>query len=167
MAARTARALARWTEGGRLPVVIDASSCAHGLAGVAPDGVEVIDSVAWAHEHLLPQLEVHHPAGRATVHPPCSTRHLGQAAMLETLARALSEEAEVPLTATCCGFAGDRGLLHPELTAAATRDEAADVAASSFDAHVCANRTCEIGLESATGQPYESAIQLLERATRA
>jgi D-lactate dehydrogenase len=166
MSARTARALARWTDGGKLPVVIDASSCAHGLGREAPDGVEVIDSVAWAHDHLLPRLEVRRPAGRTTVHPPCSTRHLGQTATLAALAAALSEEAEVPLTATCCGFAGDRGLLHPELTAAATREEAAQVTAQPYDAHVSANRTCEIGLEQATGRPYESAIQLLERATR-
>jgi D-lactate dehydrogenase len=167
MAARTARALARWTDGGRLPVVIDASSCSHGLTDLAPQGVEVIDSVVWAREHLLPRLEVRQPAARATIHPPCSTRHLGQAGPLAALTRALAEEVEVPLTTTCCGFAGDRGLLHPELTAAATRDEAAEVAQSSFDAYVSANRTCEIGLEQATGAPYESAIQLLERATRA
>jgi D-lactate dehydrogenase len=129
-------------------------------------GIEILDSVAWAHDRLLPHLKVHRTAGRTTVHPPCSTRHLGQAAMLQALAEAVSDEAIVPLTSTCCGFAGDRGLLHPELTAAATRDEAAEVATAPFDAHVSANRTCEIGLEQATGRPYESAIQLLERTTR-
>jgi D-lactate dehydrogenase len=166
MAARTAAALRRWTDDGKLPVVIDASSCAHGLAEDGPEGIEVLDSVVWAHDRLLPHLEVRRPAGRVTVHPSCSTRHLGQAATLESLARALAAEVVVPLTSTCCGFAGDRGLLHPELTAAATRDEAAEVAAAPFDAYLSANRTCEIGLEQATGQPYESAIQLLERATR-
>jgi D-lactate dehydrogenase len=166
MATRTAAALLRWTEGGKLPVVIDASSCSHGLADEGPEGVEILDAVAWAHDRLLPRLDVGRPAGRATVHPPCSTRHLGQAAMLESVARALAAEVVVPLTSTCCGFAGDRGLLHPELTAAATRDEAAEVAAAPFDAYLSANRTCEIGLEQTTGRPYESAIQLLERATR-
>jgi D-lactate dehydrogenase len=166
MAALTARALARWTDGGELPVVIDASSCSPGLAEHAPEGVEVVDAVAWAHDRLLPQLDIRRPVGRATVHPPCSTRHLGQAATLETVARALAEEVVVPLTTTCCGFAGDRGLLHPELTAAATRDETAEVEATAFDAYLSANRTCEIGLEQATGRPYESAIQLLERVTR-
>jgi D-lactate dehydrogenase len=166
MAARTTAALQRWTEGGELPVVIDASSCSHGLAEEGPEGVEILDSVAWAHDRLLPRLDVRRPAGRATVHPPCSTRHLGQAAMLESVARALAAEVVVPLTSTCCGFAGDRGLLHPELTAAATRDEAAEVAAAPFDAYLSANRTCEIGLEQGSGRPYESAIQLLERATR-
>ena len=72
----------------------------------------------------------------------------------------------VPATATCCGFAGDRGFLHPELTAAATAPEAAEVAEVDADAHLCANRTCEIGLSRATGESYESFVYLLERLSR-
>ena len=64
-------------------------------------------------------------------------------------------------------MAGDRGLLHPELTAAATADEAAELSSQSFDAYLSANRTCEIALEQATGRPYQSVVQLLEEATRA
>jgi D-lactate dehydrogenase len=71
------------------------------------------------------------------------------------------------VAATCCGFAGDRGLLHPELTAAATRDEAAELDGRRFDAHLCSNRTCEIGLQQATGADYASFVYLLEEATRA
>jgi D-lactate dehydrogenase len=64
-------------------------------------------------------------------------------------------------------MAGDRGLLRPELTESATRPQAEEIAAIDADAFISANRTCEIGLEQATGEPFESAIQLLERATRA
>jgi D-lactate dehydrogenase len=73
----------------------------------------------------------------------------------------------VPPSATCCGFAGDRGISHPELTEAATRDQASELAGRRFDAHLCSNRTCEIGLSRATGAPYESAVFLLERLSRA
>jgi D-lactate dehydrogenase len=72
----------------------------------------------------------------------------------------------VPTTSTCCGFAGDRGFLHPELAQAATRPQAAEVDSDRFDDHLSSNRTCEIGLERATGEPYESVILLLERLTR-
>ena len=73
----------------------------------------------------------------------------------------------VPIAATCCGFAGDRGLLHPELTAAATADEAAELAGREFDAHLCSNRTCEVGLQQATGDVWASFLYLLEERTRA
>ena len=71
------------------------------------------------------------------------------------------------MSATCCGFAGDRGMLHPELTAAATARRGRELAERGpFDAHLSTNRTCEIGLERATGEPYESVVFLLEELTR-
>ena len=48
-------------------------------------------------------------------------------AALEGIARACSDEVTVPLHAGCCGFAGDRGFLFPELTESATRREAAQI----------------------------------------
>jgi D-lactate dehydrogenase len=72
----------------------------------------------------------------------------------------------IPATATCCGMAGDRGLLHPELTVAATRPQAAEVDSGRFDDHVSSNRTCEIGLEQGTGQAYRSFVHLLDELTR-
>jgi D-lactate dehydrogenase len=156
--------------------VIDASSCAHGISSEVPEaldderrerlaGVRVLDAVTWANEHLLPRLEVRRRATSATVHPPCSARHLGLAGSLEALAFTLADDVVVPVAATCCGMAGDRGLLHPELTAAATADEADEVTARTFDAYLCSNRTCEIALEQSTGRPYSSVVQLLEEAT--
>ena len=166
-----------WSGEGALPIVIDAASCTHGIADPGPGALgeenaerlarlEILDSVAWAHDRLLPWLEVGEKVGAATVHPTCATRHLGLAPRLEALAGALAEEVFVAPSATCCGFAGDRGISHPELTAAATAPQAAELAGRHFDAHLCSNRTCEIGLERATGEPYESFLILLERLTR-
>ena len=166
-----------WSGGGALPIVVDATSCTSSIADPG-DGVlseynaeclgklEILDSVAWAHDRLLPWLEVGEKVGTATVHPTCATRHLGLTYRLEALAEALADDVFVPPTATCCGFAGDRGISHPELTAAATAPEAAEVSGRHFDAHLSSNRTCEIGLERATGEPYKSVILLLERLTR-
>jgi len=171
MTDKLAGALRRWSDGGRLPVVVDASSCTLGLIeGALPllgeDAPAVIDSVTWAHEELLPRLRVSHPLGRVVVHPPCSSRHLGTDVSLAAIARAIAGEVHVPITATCCGFAGDRGLLHPELPSAALADAAAELAGERFDAALCSNRTCEIGLQQATGEPYASFFYALEQATR-
>jgi D-lactate dehydrogenase len=166
-----------WSGEGALPIVIDAASCTGSIADPG-DGIlseenaerlgqmEILDSVAWAYDRLLPWLEVTEKVASATVHPTCATRHLGLAHRLAALAEALADDVYVPPTATCCGFAGDRGISHPELTAAATRPEASEVAGRSFDACLSSNRTCEIALERATGEPYESVIPLLERLTR-
>jgi len=172
MVASTAAAIDRWTDGGRLPLVIDATSCTLGLyEDVLPIIEEdrrpvLLDSIAWAHDELLPALDVRRTVGRVAVHPPCSSRHLGLAAKLEAVARSLADEVDVPASATCCGFAGDRGMLHPELPAAAIAPEAAELALTHHDASVCSNRTCEIGLQQSTGDAFASFVFLLEEATR-
>jgi D-lactate dehydrogenase len=166
-----------WSDEARLPVVIDAASCTQAVAdpgeGVLSEEsagrlaqLEIVDSVAWAHDRLLPRLEIAEKVGSATVHPTCATRHMGLAPRLRRLAAALAEDVHVAPSATCCGFAGDRGFSHPELTAAATAPQASELAGRRFDAHLSSNRTCEIGLSRATGAPYESVVILLERLTR-
>ncbi len=177
MARHTAEALWRWSDGGRLPVVTDASSCAHGLIqDVSPvldeeaqarfAGIEVLDSAVWAHDHLLPRLDVRERVASVAVHPTCSAGHMGIHAKLEGVMAALADEVVVPVGAGCCGMAGDRGLLHPELPESALRDEKASLGARKFDGHVCSNRTCEIGLQQVTGRPYASFVFMLERLTR-
>jgi D-lactate dehydrogenase len=182
MAAKTAASLWRWSDGGKLPVVIDASSCALGLRQeIAPclsdsererfAQIELLDSIEWAHDSLLPRLKVERKLARMVVHPTCATGQLGLAAKLETIAGALADDVLVPAATSCCGMAGDRGLLHPELPASALRDTAAELAAHEaegerVDAHVCSNRTCEIALQQVTGATYASFVLALERLTR-
>jgi D-lactate dehydrogenase len=166
MAGKVAAALERWTDGGRIPVVIDASSCAQGLIQDVESDVEVLDSIAWAHDRLLPALDVRRRVGTVAVHPSCSAGHLGLQPKLETLLAGLADEVFTPVGTTCCGMAGDRGLLHPELPASALRDAARDLEGRDLDACVCSNRTCEIGLQQVTGRPYASFVFLLEQATR-
>ena len=161
-------ALTDATDGGRLPVVVDASSCAEGLGVLTPEFtvVDVLDFVA---QHLAPLLTVRTPVPAVVVHPTCSTTELGSTASLIALARMVSGDVTVPIDWGCCAFAGDRGLLHPELTASATAPEAAEVA--RLDArgiateYVSANRTCEIGMHRATGQNYRHVLELLDDAT--
>ncbi|WP_370246800.1 FAD-binding and (Fe-S)-binding domain-containing protein [Nocardioides sp.] len=154
-----------------LPVVIEASSCAEGLDLLLADsGRTVRDAVEVAAVDLLPRLRIGRRLRRVVVHPTCSGAASGANEHLLTLARALAEDVVVPVDWGCCAFAGDRGLLHPGLTAAATAAEAADVvaahAAGPVDAHLSSNRTCEIGLTRATGHRYEHVLEVLHRVAR-
>lgn len=176
MAQSIAEALWRWSDGGRLPVVVDAASCTLGIvedvARHVPEDmrerlkqVRVLDSVQWISE-LLADLPPARKLERVVLHPTCSMKHLGLAKAFEALAGHVAEHVEVPWGAGCCGTAGDRGLLHPELVISATRDEAASVAQIKADAYLCANRTCEMGMRHVTGEPYESFVFTLEEMTR-
>jgi D-lactate dehydrogenase len=173
---RTVEALWRWSGEGGLPVVIDASSCALGLTDeLVPrlseenaerhSKLEIVDSVAWA-KRLLPKLEISRKLGSVAVHPTCSTRHLGLVRTLNEVAGSIADEVFVPIRSTCCGMAGDRGMLHPELTESATAEEAAELSGTDHDAYLCSNRTCEIALQQRTGAAYESLVIPLERLSR-
>jgi D-lactate dehydrogenase len=176
MANRTVEALWQWSGEGELPIVIDASSCALGLSSEIADilaeenrerhgKLEILDSVSWV-KRLLPKLRIQQKLGSVAVHPTCSTRHLGLERVLRQIAGEMASEVIQPIRSTCCGMAGDRGLLHPELTASATSEEAAELRGARHDAYLCSNRTCEIGLQAATGAVYESFVIPLERISR-
>jgi D-lactate dehydrogenase len=167
MSRRVAAALWRWSDGGALPVVIDASSCTHGLIGeVTPEGVEILDSISWAHDHLLPRLEIRRKLSSVVLHPTCSATHLGLSAKLSAIAASIADEVTVPAGSGCCGMAGDRGWLHPELPASALRDVPRELETRSFDTCLSSNRTCESALQEVTGRPYSSFVMALERVTR-
>lgn len=189
MAGRILDALWRWSDEARLPVVVDASSCTLGVSEeILPyldaEQVErhaklrILDAMTFTREVVLPDLVLSDPVDDlAVIHPTCSMRTLGIDPDLRVLAGAVAAEVFEPVTATCCAFAGDRGMLHPELTRTATLEEAEEIEerlaalpetpADRHVAFVSGNRTCELGMEHATGEPYESVIVALERATRA
>jgi D-lactate dehydrogenase len=78
----------------------------------------------------------------------------------------MAEVAVTPAAAGCRAFAGDRGLLHAALTRSATAEEAEEGRARKFEADLGSNRTCELGMNLATGEDYESFVYLLEELTR-
>lgn len=173
MADRVAESLMSASDGGRLPIVSDAASCTEGLEHLADSipEVTVLDAVRWGADVLVPALAeagyLRQPLlGSIVLHPTCATRRAGLDADLEAIAQTISRTVRTPAAWGCCGFAGDRGLLHPELTESATREEAAEVRAEQFDAYVSANRACEIGMRRATGRDYVHVLELLERVTR-
>ena len=166
----------QWSDNGRLPVVTDTSPCTYGLmtclAALEPenqkrfDGLKILDGVAFAHDQLLPRLRFGHKTESVALHPVCSVVKMNLTPKLEGIARACCDRVVVPMNAGCCGFAGDRGFLVPELTESATRREAAEVKTAPYEGYFSSSRTCEIGMTRATGHLYRSFVFLLEQATR-
>jgi D-lactate dehydrogenase len=174
MVTRTVSALWLASDSGRLPVVCDNSSCSEGLITAIKTAVEsnaryaslrVVDSVDFAAEHILPRVIVDAKLSSVVVHPTCSSTRAGSNENLMSVARAFADEAVVPDSWGCCGFAGDRGMLHPELTKSATLAEADDIASrfdKTVDAFVSCNRTCEIGMSRATGEKFVHVLETLD-----
>jgi D-lactate dehydrogenase len=174
-AGRAAEALWTASRQGADPIVTDASPCAGTLqdlaaAKLAATGrrMRVLDFPAfWAAEVLASHPEGPRRPGTAVLHPTCTLVKTGGLADLVRVARAHSEAVLVPPGAECCGFAGDRGFLFPELTASATAREAREVreaAPGSGAGFYSTCRTCEIGMSRAVGRPYRSLVHLVREA---
>lgn len=155
------------TQEGTLPLVVDAASCTEGLRDIVAPASRpaVMDVVDFVEAVLLPRLPEVRRLPSLVVHPTCSSTRLGSNAALLRLASAMADEVVVPDEWGCCAFAGDRGLLHPELTASATAAEARAVESQAASAYVSVNRTCELALSRATGRPYRHVIEVLEELT--
>ena len=178
MANHTIDALWRWSDGGELPIVCDASSCTLGLAAEAVPllsevnaerhaKLELLDSIAWAERGCCRACASTASSGSVAVHPPCASRHLEldrdaggdrrRRSPTRSRCRSPRPAAASPATAACCT---------PSCRWRPTADEAAELAGRDFDAHLCSNRTCEIGLQQGTGRPYESFVFALEELSR-
>jgi D-lactate dehydrogenase len=167
MRAKVLPALRAATDGGALTVVVDAASCTEGLIRLLGDeGIAVMDAVAFVDSTVLPALPAARKVSSVVVHPTCSSTQLGLNPAVLRVAAAAAEEVVQPDDWSCCAFAGDRGLLHPELTATATAPEARSVEEHPAAAYASVNRTCELGMTRATGHPYRHLLEVLEAATR-
>ena len=159
------RALLAASDNGRLAVVMDASTCSKRLKAALAGKLEVLDSIEFLHDAVLPRLTPIRQKAPVLLHLNCAARRMGLEDKLMHLARACAETVVVPEAITCCGFAGDKGFTTPELNEYALRGLAAQVP-EGCEAGYSSNRTCEIGLADSAGIPYRSIVTLVERATR-
>ncbi|MBN9177485.1 MAG: FAD-binding oxidoreductase [Microbacterium sp.] len=155
---------------GELVIVSDGASCTEGFAHIFDDAglaYRTEDAVDFVAREVLPVLgDISPIVDTLVLHPTCSSTQMGLNPALHAVGDAVAHEVRVPDAWGCCGFAGDRGMLHPELTASATAAEAAEVRALDADGHASCNRTCELGMTRATGKEYRHVLELLEEATR-
>jgi len=160
------------TRQGKYPAVLDISSCTYTLLHARPvltdenktrfDQLTIIDSVDYLHDHILPLVKIKERRSAIVLHPVCSLEKMHLKKKFVAIASQCAVQADVPLYAGCCGMAGDRGFLFPELTASATAPEAAEVKQKIYDGYYASAKTCEMALSEATGADYESLLYLVD-----
>ena len=163
-----------WTSSreGQQPIVIDVSSCAYTLHHIRPvlneenkkkfDRLTILDSVDFLHDLVLPRVTVKQKKGSIVLHPVCSLEKMKTEAKFAEVARRFAQTVTIPRHAGCCGMAGDRGFLFPELTASATRPEANEVKDRPYDGYYSSTKTCEMALSEAVKKNYESILYLVD-----
>ena len=76
-----------------------------------------------------------------------------------------ADKVTIPKNNGCCGMAGDRGFIFPELTKSATKLESNEVRYEEFDGFYSTTTTCEIALSEATYKQYVSILYLIDETT--
>jgi len=163
------------TLNGELPVILDMSSCTHTLLDCRPyldeenkkkyDKLSIIDSVDFIHDYAIEKLIIKNRKGSIALHPVCSLIKMKNAHKFIAVAKACSESANVPLYAGCCGMAGDRGMLFPELTRSATAPENAELSLKKYDGYYSSSKTCEMALSGDGSFIYESIVRLVDEVS--
>ena len=82
------------------------------------------------------------------------------------LARRCSSHVLLPEGVGCCAFAGDKGFFNPELNAYALRHLRAQIEENGVRRGFSNSRTCEIGLTTHSGVPYQSLLYLIDECTQ-
>jgi D-lactate dehydrogenase len=161
------------SEGGKLPVVIDVTSCDYTLKHIYPvlstenknkyAKLTIWDSVEFLYKLVLPRVEAKTKKDKIVLHPVCSLEKMKTKQIFIDIAEKFAEEVVVPINAGCCGMAGDRGFLVPELTASATHLEAEEVCGHTHvNGYYSSTKTCEMAMSEAVGKDYESILYLVD-----
>jgi D-lactate dehydrogenase len=160
--AQTANALRAYADS--VTVMFDTPTCSAAMH--RDGGMPVLDVVQFLHDVVMPNLRVSKVRNHAVVHPGCGVHKSGRVDVLRAIASACAHRVSVPPSSMCCGYAGDRGMRHPELTAAAVAPMVTELdAMSDVDGWYGCNTTCEVGLRTHTPYAWASIVDLLLEAS--
>ena len=152
------------SEHGKWPVICDQSPCLHRMKQHIAK-VEVYESAEFIWKFLRDRLTFTQTDTPVALHLTCSTKLMKIDRIVHDLACLCSSQVLVPEGVGCCGFAGDKGMTHPELNAYALRKLRSQIEEKGIEFGYSNSRTCEIGLHTNSGIPYRSIVYLVNSCT--
>ena len=158
-------ALWQASEQGKYPIVCDQSPCLHRMRKCITR-MQLYEPVEFIWEYLRERLEFTPIDRHIALHFTCSTREMGLVDKMTSLARLCSNNVFLPEGVGCCGFAGDRGWTHPEVNRWALRKLRRQLEDNRIEMGYSNSRTCEVGLETNGGIPYQSIVYLVNEVTQ-
>jgi len=154
---------------------MDTTSCTASLLSSRPylspenqarfDQLQIIDIIEYIADHVMPNLQINRLKNNIVFHPVCSTYKMNLLGKIKQIGNACSKNATIPVSAGCCGMAGDRGFYYPGLTQAATRKEAEEVMEQPYDGYYSSGKTCEMSVSETTAKNYRSILYLVDEVS--
>ena len=153
------------SEQGKYPVLCDQSPCLHRMRDHIKK-MHLYEPVEFIHDLVAPSLEFTPIDEAVTVHITCTMRHMGLGEKVIALAKMCSRNVIVPEEVGCCGFAGDKGFTHPDMNKYALRKLRPQLEKAGVKRGFSNSRTCEIGLTTNSGVPYQSIVYLVDECAK-
>lgn len=152
------------SEEGKWPVLCDQSPCLHRMRETIKK-MHLYEPAEFIYTFLRDRLAFTPINEPVAIHITCSMRRMGLGDTIVALAKLCSTDVFVPEEVGCCGFAGDRGFTHPEVNKYALRKLRPQLEKKGIRMGYSNSRTCEIGLTTNSGIPYESIVYLVDQCT--
>lgn len=149
---------------GEFPVLCDQSPCIQRMRSHIQK-MKLYEPAEFIHDFLMDKLTFVPIDEPITVYATCSTRKMGLEKKLMRVAQKCSHQVVVPEHQTCCGFAGDKGFVVPELNAHGLRKLRQQLTQAGVKKGYSNSRTCEIGLNTHGGIPYMSIVYLVDNCS--
>jgi len=157
-------ALLKASENGKYPILYDMSPCFYHSKEEFSKALKIVDPIEFMLDYVMPLLTVKNKKDSVEVFPVCSVKKIGKMDQLLALSQLCANRVTM-IDSNCCGFAGDRGFLIPELNEHGLR-ELKEQIPNNCEVGYSTSRTCEIGLERTSGIDFKSIFYLIEEVTR-
>lgn len=157
-------ALLKASNNGTYPVLYDMSPCFYHSKEEFSRTLKIVDPIEFMLEYVMPKLVVKNKKDIIAIYPVCSVKKIGKTEQLLALSKMCAEKV-ILIDSNCCGFAGDRGFLVPELSEHGLRELKAQIPKNCKEGY-STSRTCEIGFEKMSGIDFKSIFYLVDEVTR-
>lgn len=157
-------ALLKASENGKYPILYDMSPCFYHSKEEFTKALKIVDPIEFMLDYVMPQLVVKNKKDTIAVFPVCSVKKIGKTEQLVALSKLCADKVTL-IDSNCCGFAGDRGFLIPELNEHGLRDLKAQIPLNCKEGY-STSRTCEIGFEKMSGIDFKSIFYLVDEVTK-
>lgn len=155
-------------QGEKLQIVLDHGACSAEVKKAFKDECfEIYDLSEYLLQVISPKLEFVKSDENIGLYTMCASKKLGLENTMLELARLCTKGEIFKEQTACCGFAGYKGFLYPELNKNATQNFKKFYAKTAVKRGFSNSSTCEIGLSDASGFSWQHIAYFLDQQSRA
>ncbi|WP_104683158.1 FAD-binding and (Fe-S)-binding domain-containing protein [Helicobacter felis] len=161
---KNAQLLKNLSQNGAIPIVLDHSACsAYLMEKLENEGLQIYDMPIFIYKILLEYLHLKPLKENIALYTMCASKRLGYQDKMLALARACVDAQVFEHVDTgCCGFAGNKGFLTPELNQHALLDFSRFYKDKGLKRGFCSSSTCEVGLSQHSKIPFQHIAYLVD-----